>query len=107
MLCLTFRLPASSETENEQACSFSVSDEAGRQTQSERRRKPLSKRIYKAGLIFGVPAVNVPEQRQVQHCGRLVQQSRIDHDGCHTEGRGVQEGHTGAPRERLPFSLRC
>ena len=42
-----------------------------------------------------------------KHCGRLVQQSRINHDGSHTEKRGVQEGHTGAPRERLTFSLRC
>ena len=30
MLGLTVRLPSSSETENKQACSFSVSDEAGR-----------------------------------------------------------------------------
>ena len=40
-------------------------------------------------------------------CGRSVQRSRINHYGCHTEGRGVWEGHTGAPRERLPFSLHC
>ena len=86
-----------------------------RQTAIPRRRNRERKRVPEP---IGLPETDAlrtlpkhqlapPDQRQVQHCGRLVQQSRIDHDGCHIERRGVQEGHTGTPRERLPLSLCC
>ena len=83
-----------------------------RRRNRERKRAPEPIGLPKTDALRTLPKLQLapPDQRQVQHCGRLVQQSRIDHDGCHTEGRGVQKGHTGAPRERLPFSmfsLRC
>ena len=75
----------------------------------ERKRAPEPIFLPETDALRPLPKLQLapPDQSQVQHCGCLVQQSRIDQDGCHTEGRGVQEGHTGAPREWLLFSIRC